>query len=174
VREERKEQLAEEAVLCVARVAPVDLRPRRLDQLLVLHAGRAGGDAGHAAEALVDVVHEGVGHADLALGGQLHQRDAAARRIHLLAPQKVRRAGGEAEAAVHAIGDQLRIGRMMRVEGGEVCQRPGMLRLVMQGAPARRHPHTASLRASERSVLARGQHCRLHVCRHHRRQQLVG
>ena len=39
----------------------------------------------------------------------LHQVDAAARRVHLLAPQHVGGAGGQAEAAVHAVVDQLGI-----------------------------------------------------------------
>ena len=47
---------------------------------------------------------------------RLHQIDAAARRVHLLAPQHVGRAGRQAEAAVHALVDQRRIGRMDRVE----------------------------------------------------------
>ena len=43
----------------------------------------------------------------LALQARLHQVDAPARRVHLLAPQHVGRAGGQAEAAVHAVADQL-------------------------------------------------------------------
>ena len=39
-------------------VAALDLRARGLDQRRVLHAGRAGGDAGHAAEAGVEVADE--------------------------------------------------------------------------------------------------------------------
>ena len=44
----------------------------------------------------------------------LHQHDPPARRVHLLAPQRVGGAGGQAEAAVHAVVDQLGLGRADR------------------------------------------------------------
>ena len=47
----------------------------------------------------------------------LHQHDPPARRVHLLAPEPVGRAGGQAEAAVHAVVDQVERGRAGRVEG---------------------------------------------------------
>ena len=53
----------------------------------------------------------------LALEPLLHEVDAAAGAVHLLAPQHVRRAGGQAEAAVHAVADQCRVRRVVVVEG---------------------------------------------------------
>ena len=91
---------------------PLDLRAGVLDQLVVLHARRAGGDARHAAEAAVEMGHER--RRDL-LVPLLHQHDPPARRVHLLAPEHVGRAGGQAEAAVDAVGDQVELGRSRRV-----------------------------------------------------------
>ena len=66
----------------------LDLSPRVLDQLVVLHAGRAGGDAGHAPEAAVDVRDELGRHLGCRpRARRLHQHDPAARRVHLLVPQ---------------------------------------------------------------------------------------
>ena len=48
----------------------------------------------------------------------LHQHDPPARRVHLLAPEPVGGAGGQAEAAVHAVVDQVERGRAGLVEGG--------------------------------------------------------
>ena len=81
---------------------------RVLDQLVVLHPRRAGGHAGHAAEAAVEVLDHR--RRDL-LVALLHQHDPPARRVHLLAPQHVGRARGQAEAAVHAVVDQVELGR---------------------------------------------------------------
>ena len=44
---------------------------------------------------------------DRAVDEAAHQVDAAARRVHLLVPERVGRARGQAEAAVDAVGDQL-------------------------------------------------------------------
>ena len=52
-----------------------------------------------------------------ALRGFGHHVDAAAGRVHLLAPEDVGGAGGEAEAAVDAVGEELFFGRVVRVEG---------------------------------------------------------
>ena len=82
------------------------LRPRgvgaeRRQQIAIGHAGRAGGRAGQAAEAAVDVrLH--VVERQRAFEHALHQHDAAARRVHLLAELAVGRARRQAEAAVHA------------------------------------------------------------------------
>src|SRR5690606_36217848 len=76
---------------------------------------RAGGHARHAPEAGVDVLHQRGRHR-LALEALLHEMDPPARRVHLLAPQRVRRAGGQAEPAVHAVVDQPARGRVVLVE----------------------------------------------------------
>ena len=56
---------------------------------------------------------EGRRHRRAAVEARLHQIDAAARRVHLLAPQHVGRTRRQAEAAVHARVDQ----RRDRVDG---------------------------------------------------------
>jgi hypothetical protein len=117
VGEEPEDQRPEGTVAPRPRVAALDLLAGGLDQLVVLHAGRAGGDAGHAAKALVEVADHLVVHG-LALQPDLHQVDAATRRVHLLAPQQVGRAGRQAEAAVDAVVDQLLLRRVVQVEGG--------------------------------------------------------
>ena len=58
VGEQREDRLAEQPVGGLAADVALDLRAHRLDQLVVLHAGRAGGDARHAAQAGVDVLGE--------------------------------------------------------------------------------------------------------------------
>ena len=50
-------------------------------------------------------------------GGFGHHVDAAAGGVHLFAPEDVGGAGGEAEAAVDAVGEELFFGRVVRVEG---------------------------------------------------------
>ena len=115
--EEREDERAVDAVAQRARRVAFDLGAGRLDQLVVAHAGRAGGDAGHAAEAGVEVAAHLRRQANLAIGRQPHQVDASARRVHLLAPEQPRRAGGQAEAAMHAILDDLAGGRMVCIEG---------------------------------------------------------
>ena len=70
------------------------------------HARGARGDARHAAETGVEVADEGIGHPHAPLEAGLHQIDPPARRIHLLAPQRVGRTGRQTEAAVHALVDQ--------------------------------------------------------------------
>jgi hypothetical protein len=51
-----------------------------------------------------------------AFGGELHQVDAAAWRVHLLAPEDVGRADGETETAVHALVDDFGGRRVVSVE----------------------------------------------------------
>src|SRR5215218_10399807 len=118
VGEQPEAQGPEGPVAARARVAALDLLAGGLDQLAVLDPGRAGGDAGHAAQALVEVADHLVVHG-LALAPDLHQVDAAPGRVHLLAPEHVGRAGGQAEAAVDAVVDQLLGGRVVVVEGGQ-------------------------------------------------------
>ena len=56
---------------------------------------------------------------ELAAGPSLvHQHDAPARRVHLLAPQHVGGAGRQAEAAVHAVVDEVGSGRSRRSPSG--------------------------------------------------------
>ena len=76
--------------------------PGRLDELVVLHAGRAGGHARHAAQAAVEVLGRRRGQRG-AIQDLVHQVDPAARGVHLLGPQLVGGTGRQAEPAVHAV-----------------------------------------------------------------------
>ena len=78
----------------------------RCDQIAVFDPGRARGFTRLAAEAVVDV-RQRVVELDLALEHLLHQEDAAAWRVHLLAELDVGGAGRQAEAAVHARLDRV-------------------------------------------------------------------
>ena len=106
---EREDRPPQQPLAQRAAPAALHLRPRVLDQLVVLHAGRAGRDAGHAAEAVVECVDHRRRELAALLEPGPHQHDAPAGRVHLLAPERVGRAGGQAEAAVHAVVDQLRL-----------------------------------------------------------------
>ena len=110
VRQDAEDDRANEPVGRLALVALLDQLPGLLDQPVVLHARRARGDAGHAAEAAVEVLDDGVRELERAFGQALHQPDPSARGVHLLLPERpVGRARRQAEAAVHAVVDQRRI-----------------------------------------------------------------
>ena len=126
VGEEREDRLAAQALAARARPAALDLPARVLDELVVLHARRARGHARHAAQAVVPRVDLREGHGPVLLVAGAHEHDAPARGVHLLAPQHVRRARRQAEAAVHAVVDQLGLGRVQGVVRGHVSSSPGL------------------------------------------------
>lgn len=95
-----------------------DLRASGFNELAVVHSGRAGRHAGHAAKAAIEVADPAGVDLRSALGGKLDQVDAAARRIHFLPPEDVGGTSGKAEAAMHALVDDFRCRRMVLVEGG--------------------------------------------------------
>ena len=72
-----------------------------IQQVVVLHAGRAGGFAVAAGQAAVQMQLGALGDF-AALEHLLHQVDAPARAIQFVADQLIGRTGGVAEAAVHA------------------------------------------------------------------------
>ncbi len=114
--EEPEDEVAEHPVGASPLVPSIDLLARRLDQLVVLHAARAGGDARETAEALIEVADHLIGHR-LTFEPLGHQVDAAARRVHLLPPQDIRGTRRKTEATMHAIIDEILRRRMMAVEG---------------------------------------------------------
>src|SRR5712692_6703353 len=116
VRKNGKDQPAIESLAERPRVIALNLRARGFDQFIVLYAGRARGHARHAAQTIVKVRHEGIGHLRLAIAGQFHQVNPPARGIHFFMPQTVRRASRQAEAAMHAFADQFHRGRVVIVE----------------------------------------------------------
>ena len=72
-----------------------------IQQIVVLHAGRAGGFAVAAGQAAIQVLL-GLGRDFVAFEHLLDQVDAPARAVQLVAEQLIGRAGGVAEAAMHA------------------------------------------------------------------------
>ena len=122
VREELEDHFPERPVSGAAPVVALQLRADRFDQLVVLHAGWARRHTSHAPQARVEVLDIGVVERDRAFLAELHQVDASARGVHLLAPQRIRRAGGQAEAAVHTVGYPFIGRRVVCVEDAEkVC-----------------------------------------------------
>jgi hypothetical protein len=85
-----------------ARHLLVDDLAADVDQVAVLHAARAGAFAVAAGQAAVQVQLR-LARGRLAFEHLLDQVDAAARAVELVAQQLVGRAGGGAEAAVHAL-----------------------------------------------------------------------
>ena len=116
MREEFEQQATEKSVGERASTVPFDLRPRGLDQLVVLDARRAGGQTGHATQAGIEVTHERVAHGHLTLQSKPHEVDPAPGRVHLLAPEQIGRAGGKTETAMNAVIDELSRGRMVGIE----------------------------------------------------------
>ena len=85
----------------------LDVRARVVDEVHVVDAARAGGHAREAGQAAVDVALDLGARRAVVLEHLLHQVDAAARAVALVAEQHVGRAGGGAEAAVHAAAQDL-------------------------------------------------------------------
>jgi hypothetical protein len=85
-------------------IIALDARTGVLDEFSIFDAGGAGGFAGAAVEAFVDVVDEGIGDRLLVQLDLDHLVNAAARRIGFEVPQAISGAGVEAEAAVDAAG----------------------------------------------------------------------
>jgi hypothetical protein len=118
VGEELEDHLPESLVVGPPLVAALDLRPSRLYELIVLYTRRAGGHAGHAPQAQVEVPDHRVVHR-LFVEALVHEVDAPARGVHLLAEENVRRAGRQTEATVNAVVDETLVWRAMVVEGRE-------------------------------------------------------
>src|SRR3990172_10028763 len=81
----------------------LDLGLGGLDQSTVGDPRRAGGLAGAAVEAELEVIHHRIGQRDPPLGKRFDEKDPAARRIHLRPKLGVGRAIGEAEAAMDTL-----------------------------------------------------------------------
>ena len=153
IREQLEEQRRARAGRRPARrVVGLDRLARRLDQPVVLDARRAGGHACHAAEAEVEVADDRRVERDRPVEVRLHQLDPAARRVHLLAPEQVRRAGGQAEAAVHAVA------RQRAEDVGRSAHASTRCRVEALPAPAPAAPHAA--RRTRRHRLRARRRCR--------------
>jgi hypothetical protein len=93
---------AQQAFMPRAAVGLLDVGSRVIDQVHVIHAGRTGGHAGQAGEAAIDVPHHRLGGRAAGFEHVLDQVNAATRAVELVAKQQEGRAGGGAEAAMHA------------------------------------------------------------------------
>ncbi len=82
--------------------AALELPARHLEQPAVGHARGAGGLAGAAAQAMVEVLEQRVAGRDARLGEAAHEVEAPARRVGLELERAVGRAGGQAQPAVDA------------------------------------------------------------------------
>src|SRR3954451_24467490 len=108
VRQRARKRPALESLARRARDLLLDQVAADVDELAVLHAGGTRRLAGTAGEATVEVQLRAL-RDRCALEHLLHEIDAAARAVELVAQQGIGRAGVEAEAAVHALA-QDRVG----------------------------------------------------------------
>ena len=120
MRKDGEKQFAEEGVHQGAGDVAFDLGAGVFDELVVLDSRGAGGHARHTAETVVDVLAEVEAEGSFAGGDFVHHVDAAARGVHLFAPQDVGGTRGEAKAAVDAGIDDLLLWRVVAVEGGRL------------------------------------------------------
>src|SRR5216683_1864640 len=114
-----------------AGIVALDARAGVLDELSVFDAGRAGGFAGAAVEAFVDVVDERFGDGLLVQLDLDHLVDAATGRIGFEVPEPIGGTGVEAEAAMDAAGVVLVDGNLARDSGrwhGRVWRQWTMIR----------------------------------------------
>src|SRR6185369_12786753 len=115
VGDEREHRPQEHPVRPPARRLTLQLRPDLLQQMVVLHAGRAGRHARHAAQAGVEVLPQLRRRDRPWFVAGPHQHDPAPRRVHLGAEDGVRGTGGQTESTVDAVLDELGVGRVVRV-----------------------------------------------------------
>ncbi len=87
---------------CRPRIGLLDMRPRLVHQMHVVHAGWTGRHAGQARQAAIDVLDLDLARRAVLLQHVLDEVDAPARRIQLVAQQHIGRAGRGAEPAMHA------------------------------------------------------------------------
>src|SRR6266545_8132332 len=107
MRNRREDQRPHEPFVGRPLVALLDVGPGLLDQPVVLDAGGARRDAGHAAQAAVEVLDRAGGGRHRAVQQPLHEVDPTARRVGLLLPDgSIGRARRQAEAAVRACVDE--------------------------------------------------------------------
>ena len=130
VGEQREDQSPEQPFAQRALDVPLDLRPGGFHQLVVLHARRTRRQARHAAETGVEVTRELRRDLRLAFERHLHQVNPPPRGVRLPAPQRVRRTRRQAEAAVHAVGEQIGRRRVVRIE--RACGRGHVRAMVPQ------------------------------------------
>lgn len=116
-REGFEEQAAMEFVPGRTMEVAFDLRASGFDEFAVFDTGGAGGHAGDATEAGIEMANECFVEGSGAVEGHFHEIDATAGGIHFFGPEDVGGTDGETEAAVNALVDQIGRGRLMGIEG---------------------------------------------------------
>ena len=91
------------------------------DQFVVDHPARAGGLAGSAIEAEIEMFTHALGRVDRAFRQTAHQLDTAPRGVGFVAGDRVGRAGGEAQPAMDA-GQCAVIGARIQLDRGRIRQ----------------------------------------------------
>ena len=120
----RCQQAAHRAVLQAALARRLDVGARVIDEVHVVDTAGTRGHARQAGEAAVDVLAHHRGGLAALLEHLLHQVDAPARAVALVAEQHIGGAGGRAEAAVHALSQDAidlgdaRVLELLRLEVG--------------------------------------------------------
>ena len=153
------EQPADEPVEKGPAIGLLDAHARLVDEAHVVHARGAGGHAGEAGEAAVDVRRHLLRCRLVVLQHVLDQVDSSARRIELVAEFQIGRAGGEAEAAMHAAPQDLirfldvGIGELLERERGLHLQTPAVIR------PGFRMPRGSNWSLSRRDSAASAAGC---------------
>ncbi len=141
-----EDEITHDAIKPRTLVIVLDACARVFDEFAVFDTGRAGGFAGAAVEAFVDVIYKGIGDGDvslkfvmeLALRDVDHLVDASAGGIGFEIPEAIGGAGVEAEAAMDAAGVVL-VDRIQAGDGGSghgpICRERLMIR------PLRANPY---------------------------------
>src|SRR5262249_6677018 len=97
------------------RISLLDVMATVIDQMHVIHARRASGHAGQAREATIDVANFLCRRCAVALKHRLDEVDSAARAVALVAEQHEGRASRRAEAAMHALAQDVFAARRLRI-----------------------------------------------------------
>ena len=159
------EQSAQHPVGQRPRERALDMRPRMIDEVHVMHARGTRCHAREARQTTVDVGHDFLGSRSVVLQHLLDQIDATARRIELVAEQNIGRAGRGAEAAMHASAQDLvcfrdlRVSELRQAEVGlhrvprSKAYRPAHIR------PGLRTPRGSKLSLTRAVNAARGPRC---------------
>ena len=106
IRNDRHEHPPKESIHLRPLETAFDLDARLLDERRILDAGGTRGDARKTTEAAIEVLDERRRHLRASFQPRLHQVDPPTRRIHFFAPEQVRRARWQTEAAMHTLVDQ--------------------------------------------------------------------
>ena len=102
VRDDRRQQSPQQPFAQRPPIGAFDVPRAPAREMRVVHAGRARRHARQAGEAAIEVFDHRRRRRLAALQHRLGEVDAAARAVELVAQQQIGRAGGEAEAAMHA------------------------------------------------------------------------